>query len=190
MSTSQRNVIVVLHGCNFVGVLNHAIKAPGNTYEKLRIDYKAFLQYLARGRNIIGAYYVSQYDPQIHQNRPKSDQERNNKFFTQLSKFGWTPLQTTYDIMYSDTSNTLTTLWESIISPYYKDGNLTLDINNTDVVVVTGSSTWSNILYAFKDIGFNVDLAFVPKATNKQLAYKNNFIDISSFLISQYSARG
>jgi len=183
----MRNCIVILNNANLIGILNHGIKNADGSFGKVRIDYKALLDYVVDGRKLLSAYSVSQYDSNVHNNRPIEQQQRNNKFFTMLSNFGWTPLQVSFDIMSQDTSNTLNVLWDTVMSPYYaEDQKFTLDIENTDVVFITGSGSWFNIIQSFKDSGFNTQIAFTPKATNKMMAYQHEFKDISRFLVEQH----
>ena len=58
----MRNCIIILNLANFTGTINHGIKNPDGSYQKLRVDYGELLTYLVGDRNLLGAYVISQQD--------------------------------------------------------------------------------------------------------------------------------
>ena len=181
----MRNCIIVLNNSNFTGTLNHSLKKPDGSYDKLRIDYKDLLQYLVgQDRTLLAAYVVSQQDISST-SRSLSQLQSNQRFVQKLTNFGWTPLRVSYDRETGNMDSVLDSIWQNVISPLLdSEGNYTVNPNLTDIVFVNGSSTWYEVIAGFFTKGFSIEIAYPKIATSKLLMANFAFFDITPFLMS------
>ena len=181
----MRNCIIVLNNSNFTGTLNHSLKKPDGSYDKLRIDYKDLLQYLVgQDRTLLAAYVVSQQDISST-SRSLSQLQSNQRFVQKLTNFGWTPLRVSYDRETGNMDSVLDSILQNVISPLLdSEGNYTVNPNLTDIVFVNGSSTWYEVIAGFFTKGFSIEIAYPKIATSKLLMANFAFFDITPFLMS------
>lgn len=179
----QRNCIVIANVANLTGSLNHAIKDPRGGYQKIRVDYKALLDYVCNGRYLLGAYVVSQQDI----NTPTLSEDRqlaNQKFLSKLKNFGWTPIRVSYNSKEQDTTNIVNAIWQNVMAPLV-DENRQLTINEalTDVIFINGSALWFDLIQTFFNAGFNPEVSYMKAATSKHLLANFAFDDLTQFFI-------
>lgn len=180
----MRNCIVVLNLANLTGSINHGIRLPNGEYQKIRIDYKAFLEYLVNGRYMLGAYVVSQQDTSTLSNKSEEQLIANQRFVQGLKKFGWTPLRVSYDSQTKDMTNIIDTVWQNVVSPLCdEDGNWEISTAVTDIVFVNGSVVWSELIQTFFNANFGVEVSYMKSATSKHLLANFAFDDITQFLL-------
>jgi hypothetical protein len=183
----MRNCIVVLNLSNFTGSMNHSIKRADGTYEKLRVDYSDMLSYLVGDRKLLGAYVISQQDITAT-NKTLEQLEANQKFVQRLKKFGWTPVRVSYNSNDANLTSVFDTIWQTVLSPFIgTDGAWTINPSTTDVVFVNGSSAWFDILNAFFETGFQVEVAYPKAAVSRLLTANFAFLDMSQFLLHSNS---
>ena len=179
----MRNCIIILNNSNLTGTLNHSVKLPDGSYQKIRVDYKAFLDYLVNGRFLLGAYIISQQDMSELSHRNESQLIANQKFIQRLKKFGWTPLRVSYDSQEKDMTNIINTVWQNVVTPLVdQEGNWEINTAVTDVVFVNGSAAWFDLVQTFFDANFSVEVAYIKAATSKQLLANFAFDDLTQFL--------
>ena len=179
----MRNVIVILNLANFTGSMNHSIKRQDGSYEKLRVDYADLLSYLVGDRTLCGAYVISQQDSQAN-NKSLDQLEANQKFVQRLKRFGWSPVRVSYNSVFGDLTPVFDAIWQNSLSPFANpDGTWNISPANTDVVFVNGSSSWFDIMNAFFDNGFQVEVAYPKSAVSKLLTANFAFLDITQFLL-------
>ena len=182
----MRNCVVVLNISNLTGTMNHGLKHPDGSYEKLRVDYKDLLDYLVGpDRQLLNAYVVSQHDVSPSNTRTLDQLQANQKFVQRLANFGWTPLRVSYNREAPDTTAMLDTIWQNVLSTLMDDeGNWTVNPHLTDILFVNGSAAWYDMIAAFFTQGFSVEVAYPKIATSKVLMANFAFFDITPFLMS------
>lgn len=179
----MRNVIVILNLANFTGTINHGIKNPDGSYQKLRVDYSELLTYLVGDRNLLGAYVISQQDTASTSAKSLDQMQANQKFVQRLKNFGWTPIRVSYNSQTSDMSGVLDAIWQNSLNTLVNDaGEWTVNPALTDVVFVNGSAAWFDIINAYFDNGFQVEIAYPKSATSKLLTANFAFLDTTQFL--------
>ena len=178
----MRNVIIILNLSNFTGSMNHSIKRSDGTYEKIRVDYSDMLSYLVGDRTLSGAYVISQQDINAV-GKTKEQLEANQRFVQKLKKFGWTPVRVSYDSK-SDLTSVFDTIWQTALSPFANaDGSWNVNPAFTDVVFVNGSAAWFDIMAAFFNNGFQVEVAYPKSAVSRMLTANFAFLDMTQFLL-------
>lgn len=182
---TQRNVIVICNIANLTGSLNHCKKSDGS-YMKLRVDYKALLEHVVGDRKLLGAYIVSQQDVNNTSSKPLEKLQATQNFVQKLSKFGWTPLRVPYSADSTDVTTILNTIWENSLSSLVDPdtGCFTINTSLTDVVFINGSISWFDIVNAYFNQGFGVEIAYIKSATSKMLLANFAFLDLTSFLVT------
>lgn len=174
---SNRNCIVILSLSNLTGTLNHLSSS------KLRIDYNKLLTYLTNGRNLLGAYVVSQHEVTYCKNQNNTTLQRNQAFLQNLTNFGWTPIKVSYDISTGDMTPVSDAIWKNVLTPFVNEsGELTIDPVMTDVIFVNGSAGWFDIINAFFTYGFSVEVNYIKNATSKQLM-RFAFFDLTQWIM-------
>lgn len=184
--TTTRNVLVILNIANLTGTLNHGIKKHDGSYTKLRVDYKALLEHVVGDRHLLGAYVVSQQDVSSSATRSLDKLKATQNFVQKLSRFGWTPLRVPYNSESPDTTTILNTIWENSLSSLVdpETGQWTINTSLTDVVFINGSVSWFDIVNAYFNQGFGVEVAYLKSATSKMLLANFAFFDLTSFFVS------
>lgn len=179
----MRNCIIILNLANLTGTLNHGIKNPDGTYQKLRVDYNEFLQYLVGDRTLLGAYVISQQDTTASSSKSLEAMQANQRFVQRLKNFGWTPIRVSYNSEANDMSGVLDSIWQNTLTPLVDDlGEWTINPATTDVVFVNGSASWFEIVSAYFQSGFQVEIAYPKSATSKVLTANFAFLDTTQFL--------
>ena len=179
----SRNCIIVLNLSNFTGSMNHSIRNSDGSYEKLRVDYADMLTYLVGDRKLCGAYVVSQQDITAT-NKTQAQLEANQRFVQKLKNFGWTPLKVSYNSLENNLTSVFDAIWQTTLSSFVRtDGVLELNPATTDVIFVNGSSAWFDIMAAFFDYGFQVEVAYPKSAVSKILTSNFAFLDMTQFLL-------
>lgn len=179
----MRNVIVILNLANFTGTINHGMKNPDGSYQKLRVDYSDLLQYLVGDRNLLGAYVISQQDVTASSTKSLEQLQANQKFVQRLKNFGWTPIRVSYNSQENDMSGVLDAIWQNSLNPLVDEqGQWTVNPSLTDVVFVNGSASWFDIISSYFESGFQVEVAYPKSATSKLLTANFAFLDTTQFL--------
>ena len=179
----MRNCIVVLNLANLTGSMNHGMKNPDGTYQKLRVDYSELLQYLVGDRQLLGAYVISQQDVTASNTKSMDSLQANQKFVQRLKNFGWTPVRVSYNSQDNDMSGVLDAIWQNTLTPLVDEaGQWTVNPALTDVVFVNGSSAWFDVINAYFESGFQVEVAYPKSATSKLLTANFAFLDITQFI--------
>lgn len=179
----MRNCIVILNLSNFTGSMNHAIKNNDGSYQKLRVDYAAMLTYLVGDRKLLGAYVVSQQDTAAT-NKTQEQILANQLFVKRLKKFGWDSISVSYNSVEADLNPVFDSIWKNSLSPFVNsDGSWSINPATTDVVFVNGSSSWFDILNAFFESGFQIEVAYPKTAVSKLLTTNFAFLDLTQFLL-------
>lgn len=179
----MRNVIVILNLANLTGTLNHGMKNPDGSYQKLRVDYSDLLQYLVGDRNLLGAYVISQQDVSATSSKSLDQLQANQKFVQRLKNFGWTPIRVSYNSQENDMSGVLDAIWQNSLNPLVDEqGQWTVNPSLTDVVFVNGSAAWFDIISSYFESGFQVEVAYPKSATSKLLTANFAFLDTTQFL--------
>jgi hypothetical protein len=184
MTELQRNVIVICNVANLTGTLNHGIKKADGSYVKLRVDYKALLDHVVGDRNLLGAYIVSQQDTTNSSGKSLEKLQATQTFVQRLKKFGWTPLRVPYTAENTDVTTILNTIWENSLSSLVEPetGQWKINTSLTDVVFINGSISWFDIVNAYFNQGFGVEIAYLKSATSKMLLANFAFLDLTNFL--------
>ena len=182
----MRNCIVVLNGANFTGTLNHGVKFAGASYEKLRVDYQDLLNFVVGDRNLLGAFVVSQNDT----SKPKTPEQlqRNKKFLSGLKRFGWNISNIEYNGLECTPEQLVAPIWETALSPFIDEfKQFVFDVEQTDLVIITGSATWFDAATSFYETGLGVEIAYLQQATSK--AYLSNFpfVDLTEFVVHSHT---
>lgn len=179
----SRNCIIICNLSNFTGSMNHFIKRPDGTYEKIRVDYSDMLSYLVGDRNLSGAYVISQQDMNAT-GKTIEQLETNQRFVQKLKKFGWTPVRVSYNSTDADLTPVFDAIWQNALSPFANpDGTWNVNPAFTDVVFVNGSAAWFDIMSAFFNNGFQVEVAYPKSAVSRMLTANFAFLDMTQFLL-------
>lgn len=179
-----RNCIVLLNSSNLAGSLNHSIKKIDGSYEKLRVDYNELLQYLIGDRACLGAYVISQRDTCSEYQQTPDQLKANQRFIQRLTNFGWTPVKVEYNSQSGNMNSVIDAIWQNATSNLITDiGEWSINPSLTDVVVVNGSSSWFDVINAFSESEFQVEVAYPKIATSKLLTTNFAFLDITQFLV-------
>lgn len=182
---NSRNVIVICNISNLTGTLNHGVKRSDGSYAKLRVDYKALLDHIVGDRNLLGAYIVSQQDVNNASGKSLEKLQATQNFVQKLKKFGWTPLRVPYNSDSTDVTTILNTIWENSLSSLVdSEGQWNINTSLTDVVFINGSIGWFDIVNAYFNQGFGVEIAYLKSATSKMLLANFAFLDLTQFLTS------
>jgi hypothetical protein len=189
-----RNCIVIANLANFTGTINHGIKNDDGSYQKLRVDYNELLRYLVGDRKLLGAYVISQQDTTSTNPKSLEAMQANQRFVQKLKNFGWTPIRVSYNSQEHDMSGVLDAIWQNSLTPLVDaEGKWTINPALTDVVFVNGSAAWFDIINAYFDSGFQVEVAYPKSATSKLLTANFAFLDTTQFLFwsnQQLSEKG
>lgn len=179
----MRNCLVILNSSNFAGTVNHLNKNGDGTYSKLRVDYKELLTYLIGDRTCLGSYIISQQDTSAVNRKTPDQIQANTKFINRLSKFGWTPVCVSYNSEMQESNSVIDSIWQTAMSVLAdSNGNWAVDPETTDIVFVNGSSSWFDIVNAFSESGFQVEVAYPKIATSKAFTANYAFLDLTQFL--------
>lgn len=185
----MRNCIVVLNLSNLTGTLNHGVQLPNGQYKKLRADFKDLLEYAVGDRNLLGAYVVSQQDTSPLQTRTPEQLQQSQKFLQGLKRFGWTPVRVAYNSQdVTSMEGVLNSIWAHTSGPLVVQNGDVAEWKYTpalvDIVFINGSSLWNDIVSAYFNSGFSVEVAFLKAATSHNLLGNYPFLDLTSFLIN------
>lgn len=170
-------VIVVANNNNLSGYLNNFMGS------KLRIDYGQLLEFAKDNREILGAFIVSQNDTS-HPAVSKDKKKQSNKFLFTLRAFGWTPVKADYDSSKEDALKTVSDkVYEAVCSILLDENNVPkMDLNDVDIVFITGTSSWDVIIKPFADV-LNVDILYPEASTSALLKRSYNFYDLTPFVL-------
>jgi hypothetical protein len=159
------------------------MKNADGSYQKLRVDYNELLQYLVGDRKLLGAYVISQQDTTSTNPKSLEAMQANQRFVQKLKNFGWTPIRVSYNSQENDMSGVLDAIWQNSLTPLVdEEGKWTINPSLTDVVFVNGSAAWFEIINAYFDSGFQVEVAYPKSATSKLLTANFAFLDTTQFL--------
>ena len=170
-------VIVVANSNNLSGYLNNFMGS------KLRIDYGQLLDFAKDNREILGAFIVSQNDTS-HPAVSKDKKKQANKFLFTLRAFGWTPVKADYDSSKEDALKAVSDkVYEAVCSILLDENNVPkMDLNDVDIVFITGTSSWDVIIKPFADV-LNVDILYPEASTSALLKRSYNFYDLTPFVL-------
>ncbi len=179
----MKNCIVILNLSNFTGTLNHGLELQTGMYKKLRADYKKMLQYIVNDRNLLGAFVLSQKDLSAKMALNQTKKEENEKFLQTLKRFGWTPITLEYYGNELTSQKLLDSLWEATNPLLVEDNEWKYDPSDVDIIFINGSVSWYDVIVAYYNAQFSVEVSFLSTATNKHLKSDFPFLDITDFLI-------
>lgn len=175
---SNRQCLVVAHLANLSGFLNMSVEG-----KQVRLDYKELLSYAAKGRDVVGAVCVSQYDLAFMSSKSVEYRNKNKKFLFSLQALGWTPLQVPYDASTKDMDTVFQAVWRSLYTMLMDESDQPkYDFANIDLVFITGSSLWSAVINPFHTNGFSIEILYPKKSTSSELSSTFVFRDLQGFI--------
>lgn len=179
MST-HRSCIIVLNLANLTGFLNNTELNRG----KMRIDYGQLLATAANGRNIIGALCVSQCDPWVMSAKSEDSRKSNRKFLFSLQAFSWTPLEVDYNSRTQNMNTVVRPIYDSVCDMLLNpDGSHKYDLSLVDIVFITGTAKWSEVMTPFAENGFPIEVLYPKKSTSGVLYSQYAFRDLQPFIL-------
>lgn len=177
----MRDCIVILNLANLTGFLNNTEVNRG----KMRIDYSQLLTAAANGRNIIGALCVSQCDPIVRAQKSEEYRKSNRRFLYSLQAFSWTPLEVEYDSATRDMSKVTGSVYGAVCDMLLdSEGAHKYDLSNVDLVFITGSAQWAEVLAPFAENGLSTEVLYPRKSTSAALYSNHIFRDLHPFILS------
>ena len=175
---STRQCLVVAHLANISGFLNNFVEG-----QKVRLDYRALLKKAANDREVIGALCVSQYDLAFMSNKSVEYRNKNKKFLFSLQALGWAPLQVPYDAASKDMNGVFQSVWRAIYPMLMDESDQPkYDFANIDLVFITGSALWMEVISPFHNNGFSVEILYPKKSTSSELSSTFVFRDLQGFI--------
>lgn len=179
---TTKHCIVIAHSANLAGFLNNFSTGPNGEPKKYRIDYKQLLEYSLGDRKLINAFMVSQQDSTVV--RSPESLLANQRFLQTLKKFGWDPIKVAFNSQTKEMTQIINTVWTAVSEEITNgDGDLVIDPSEIDIVFITGSQLWGDMINTFASYGFNVEVAYPKKSTSKILYSNFAFLDLTEFII-------